>query len=64
MTRFHPGTFTAGIIFFALGFAFVLESLGAWTFRLRHLGTLGPLVLIGIGLAVLVASMWGDSAKS
>ena len=64
MTKFHPGTFTAGIIFLGLGFAFALEALGAWSFRLRHLGTLGPLVLIGIGIAVLAASVWRKSDQT
>jgi hypothetical protein len=56
--RFHPGTFTAGVFFFVLGLAFTLEAADVWTFRLEHFKVLGPLTLVAIGLAVLVASTW------
>lgn len=56
--RFHPGTFTAGVFFLVIGFAFALEAADVWTFKLEHFKVLGPLTLVAIGLAVLAASTW------
>ncbi|MDH3500308.1 MAG: hypothetical protein OEM97_09320 [Acidimicrobiia bacterium] len=61
--RFHPGTFTAGVIFLLLGIAFLFEAAGAWTFRLGDLATLGPLTIVGVGVAVLVSSIWSGRPK-
>jgi len=56
--RFHPGTFVAGLLFAALGFAFTLEALDVWRFEFDHFKLLGPLSLVAIGFAVLAASSW------
>ncbi len=56
--RFHPGTFTAGVVFVLLGLVFALEAVGVWTLRLNDLALLGPLAIIGIGIAVLASTLW------
>lgn len=55
--RFHPGTFTSGLIFAVLGAAFVAENRGWWTFELRDLRLMGPVLVILIGVAVLMGSL-------
>ena len=48
----HPGTFVAGLLFMAVGVAYVLQSLDVWEVRL---GRLWPIALIVIGAVVLFA---------
>lgn len=55
--RFHPGTFTSGLIFAVLGAVFVAENRGWWTFELRDLRLMGPVLVILIGVAVLMGSL-------
>jgi hypothetical protein len=54
--RFDVGSFLAGLLFLALGVAFVFEAAGQWTFRLSHFRYVGPLVLVVLGLAILVGT--------
>ncbi len=58
MREFHPGTFAAGAVFTAIGVAFLLEALGVWVLRFRHLEILLPVALIIIGVAVVIATLW------
>jgi uncharacterized integral membrane protein len=55
--RFHPGTFTSGLIFAVLGAVFMAENRGWWSFELRDLRLMGPLLVILIGVAVLMGSL-------
>ena len=59
--EFHPGTFTAGLVFTALGIALMLEVAGVWSLQLSDLAVLGPISLITIGIAVLASSVWHGS---
>lgn len=61
--EFHPGTFTAGAIFVALGLAFTLEGFDVWTLRLSDLDVLFPIAMMMIGIAVLVAALWARPRK-
>jgi hypothetical protein len=61
--NFHPGTFAAGVVFTLLGIALVLEAAGAWSLKLHDLAIIGPIGLIVIGGAVLVASIWHGNPK-
>lgn len=47
----------AGIIYLAIGIAFLLEALGVWTLQISDLTLIGPLALVVLGLAVMVGSM-------
>lgn len=49
--RRHPGTFVAGLLFIAIGIAYVLQGLDLWDVRP---GRLWPIVLIVIGAMVLL----------
>lgn len=53
----HKGTFFAGLIFLAIGVAFVLEALELWTLRFSDLRLIGPLALVVIGIAVIMGSL-------
>lgn len=55
-TNLDIGGLLAGLLFTALGIAFVLEASGAWSFELGHFRFIGPLVLIVIGLTTLVGA--------
>ena len=55
--KFHAGTFATGIVFLAIGVAFMLEALGVWRVRLADLRLIGPIALVLIGLAVIFGSM-------
>jgi drug/metabolite transporter superfamily protein YnfA len=55
--RFHPGTFTTGLIFAAFGAVFLAENRGWWTFEPNDLKLMGPLLVILIGVAVLMGSL-------
>lgn len=50
------GSLMAGLLFTALGVAFVLEASGQWSFELGHFRFIGPLVLIVIGVTTLVGA--------
>lgn len=50
--RRHPGTFVAGLLFMAIGFAYVLDGLEVWQVKP---GRLWPIALIVIGAVVLFA---------
>jgi len=50
--RQHPGTFVAGLLFMAIGAAYVLDGLDLWQVRP---GRLWPIALIVIGVVVLLA---------
>ncbi len=55
-SRFDLGSFVAGLVFMALGLAFVLEAQGQWSFRLSHFRYVGPLILIVIGISILAGA--------
>lgn len=57
--RFHPGTLFAGVIYLALGVAFVFEALDAWSLSISDLRYVGPLALVLAGLAVVIGSIAG-----
>jgi hypothetical protein len=48
--------FVAGIAFVVAGVAFLLEGLGAWDLELEMLG---PALLIGLGVVVLLGGRGG-----
>jgi len=50
--RQHPGTFVAGLLFIAIGIAYMLQGFDVWEVRP---GRLWPIALIVIGAAVLFA---------
>jgi hypothetical protein len=50
--RRHPGTFVAGLLFMAIGIAYLLEELDVWEVRP---GRLWPIALIVVGAVVLFA---------
>lgn len=62
--EFHPGTFTAGAIFVALGLAFTLEGFDVWTLRLSDLDVLFPIAMMVIGIAVLAAALWARPRRN
>jgi hypothetical protein len=49
--RRHPATFSAGLIFMAIGIAYILEAFEVWEVRL---GRLWPVVLIVVGAVVIL----------
>lgn len=60
--RFDPGTFFAGLVFLAVGVAFVMEALEYWAFGFRQLRWVGPAVLVVVGIGVLIGS-WSRGAS-
>ncbi len=57
MRTFHPGTFLAGLFFFAIGVLFILETLEVWTFTLTMAGYAVPIALILVGVVVILSSL-------
>jgi hypothetical protein len=55
--RVHFGTLMAGIVYLAIGLAFVAEAVGWWTLQVGDLRYLGPLALVVVGIAVVVGSL-------
>jgi hypothetical protein len=55
----HKGTFITGLIYLAIGVAFVLEALDVWTIRFSDLRLIGPLALVVIGVAVIIGTLGG-----
>ncbi|HEY5579139.1 MAG TPA: hypothetical protein VIL12_05585 [Acidimicrobiia bacterium] len=53
----HPGQFAAGVVFVLLGLVFLLESVGVWSFSLRDLWLLGPLILIVLGGVIVINTL-------
>lgn len=47
----HPGTFAAGLLFMAIGIAYILEAFEVWEVRL---GRFWPVVLIVVGAVVIL----------
>ncbi len=60
---FDIGSLLAGVLFLAMGIAFMLEADGRWTFELSHFRYIGPLILILIGLATLVGAAMARSSE-
>jgi hypothetical protein len=56
---FDLGSFVAGIVFMAIGLAFILEADGRWAFQLDHFRYIGPLVLIVIGISIVAGAGLG-----
>ena len=56
--RRHPGTFVAGLLFMAIGIAYLMEGLDVWEVRP---GRLWPIALIVIGAVVLFAGRPAES---
>lgn len=50
----------SGIFFIAAGTVFLLDRLGAFDLRARYLA---PLVLIGLGLAMVLGGRWRGDAN-
>lgn len=57
--RPDTGGIVAGVLFLVAGILFLLDELDVWTIRLNYLL---PLVLIGLGLALLIG--WVVTAAS
>lgn len=55
--RLHNGTLFAGVIYLAVGLAFVAEALDWWTLRVEDLRFAGPLALVVVGIAVVFGSI-------
>ena len=55
--RFHTGTLFAGLVYLAIGAAFLFEVMGWWTLEIRDFRLVGPLALVIGGLAVIVGSV-------
>ncbi len=55
--RLHNGTLFAGIVYLAVGLAFVAEALDWWTLQIEHLRYVGPLALVVVGVAVVFGSI-------
>ena len=51
--RRHPGTFAAGLVFMAIGAAYVLQGLDVWDVRPSRVW---PIALIAIGAVVLLTA--------
>lgn len=52
-------TLIAGMLFMALGGMFLLDAAGVWSV---HPFVIGPLVLIGLGMAIIAGSLTGKTA--
>lgn len=52
-------TLIAGVLFMALGGLFLLDAAGVFSI---HPFVVGPLVLIGLGLAIITGSLTGKTA--
>ncbi|MEX0863478.1 MAG: hypothetical protein WD269_01220 [Acidimicrobiia bacterium] len=55
--RLHRGTLLAGVIYLALGVAFLLEAMDIWTVRVADLRILFPAALVAIGIAVIIGTV-------
>jgi hypothetical protein len=55
--KMHMGTFLAGLIFLAVGVAFMLEAADVWTIRVGDLKLVGPLALVVIGVSIIGGAM-------
>ena len=55
--KMHVGSFLSGLIFLAIGVAFVLEAAGVWTIRVADLKLLGPLALVVIGVSIIAGAV-------
>lgn len=51
--RRHPGTFTAGLIFVIIGFAYLLEAFEVWQVNAARTW---PLILIAAGVVIILNS--------
>jgi hypothetical protein len=61
LDRVNPGGFTAGLVFLALGFVFILEELGIWHPRFA---LLAPLIVVALGLAIVLTAFFRDGEPS
>ena len=55
--RVHASPLIAGVVFVALGVAFILEALDMWAFQLADLRLVGPIALLAVGIGVAVGSV-------
>jgi hypothetical protein len=55
--RLHTGTLFAGVVYLAVGLAFVAEALDWWTLQMEDLRYIGPLALVVVGIAVVFGSI-------
>lgn len=62
--RVHTGTLVTGVVYLAIGIAFVFEALGAWTMHLADLRFVLPLTLVVVGLAVVLGSTSREVSRS
>lgn len=54
MRGWHPGALAMGAFFVVVGAAFLVEAVGVWQLGP---GQIWPLLLIGLGIAVLVSGV-------
>ncbi|MFO7300630.1 MAG: hypothetical protein DIU67_010635 [Actinomycetes bacterium] len=57
MRKFDVGTFVTGLVFFAIGVAFLLESLGVWEIGIQDLRLVGPIALVVVGLVIILGAI-------
>lgn len=55
--KLHVGTLFAGLVFLVVGVTFMTEALGWWSLQMADLRYVGPIVLIGGGLAVTATAL-------
>jgi hypothetical protein len=55
--KLHTGTLFAGVVYLAVGLAFVAEALDWWTLQMGDLRYVGPLALVVVGIAVVFGSL-------
>jgi hypothetical protein len=60
----HKGTLFAGVIYFGVAIALILEALGFWTLQIGDLRYLGPIALVVLGVAVTIGSMGASREQS
>lgn len=54
LARVNVTTLVAGVLFMALGGMFLLDAAGIWSV---HPLVVGPIVLMGLGLAMILGSL-------
>jgi hypothetical protein len=59
-SEFHITTLVAGLLFVILGGAFLLDAAGVWSV---HPLIVGPVLLIGMGVAIIAGSIARGSTR-
>lgn len=55
--KLHPTALFIGLVYLAVGIAFMLEALGYWALQVGDLRYIGPLALVVVGLGVVMGSL-------